>query len=391
MATFDVIVAGLGAMGSAAAHQLAARGQRVLGLEQYTEAHDRGSSHGGSRIIRMTLYKERGYVRLLHRAFELWRQLERHSGEPLLTITGGLAMGRPDHSVIEGGLRSAEEFGIAHEQLDPGEIRRRFPPFAPTPDMVGVYEPGAGFLHPEAAVRASLGQAARHGADLRFNEPVLRWEALPSGDRVRVVTPAGVYEAARLVLTPGAWALGAAARLELPFAIARVVMFWFDPVGGTTPFLPDRFPIHVCIPHGGERFYGFPAHDGPRGGAKVAFSLVMSPCTPETIDRRVGDAEIEQMRAHLAQCLPTLAGPCIAAKTCLYTNTPDLNFVIGTHPAAPQCAVAAGFSGHGFKFASVVGEILADLAMSGETRHDIALFAPTRFSTGAGRGVVPYV
>ena len=391
MKSFDVIVAGLGAMGSAAAHQLASRGARVLGLEQYTEAHDRGSSHGGSRIIRATLYKEAAYVRLLRRAAELWRQLERDSGASLLTVTGGLAMGRPDHSVIDGGLRSAREFGLAHELLDPYELRRRFPPFAPAPDMVGVYEPGAGFLDPEGSIRAFLRQAARRGAELRFNEPVLRWEALPSGDRVRVVTPAGAYEASRLVITPGAWARGAASRLELPLAIARVVMFWFDPVGGTTPFLPDRFPIYVCIPNGGERFYGFPAHHGPTGGAKVAFSLVMTPATLDGIDREVHPPEIAQMREHLAQCLPALAGPCIAAKTCLYTNTPDLNFVIGQHPAAAQCYVAAGFSGHGFKFASVVGEILADLATSGGTGHDIALFAPTRFSGAAAPGAVPYV
>jgi sarcosine oxidase len=391
MKTFDVIVVGLGAMGSATAHQLAARGRRVLGLEQYTEAHELGSSHGGSRIIRTTLYKEGAYVRLLHRAAELWRRLERDSRAPLLTVTGGLAMGRPDHSVIDGGLRSAREFGLEHEVLTPGELRRRFPPFAPEPDMIGVYEPGAGFLDPEGSIRAFLGEAARRGAELRFNAPVLRWEALPSRDAVRVVTPGGAYEAARLVITPGAWAAGAVARLKLPLAVGRVVMFWFDPIGGTGPFLPDRFPIYVCIPNGGERVYGFPAHHGPRGGAKVAFSLVMTPCTPDGIDREVHAPEIKQMRDTLARCVPALAGTCLRAKTCLYTNMPDLNFVIGPHPAAPQCFVACGFSGHGFKFASVVGEILADLAISGETGHDIDLFAPTRFSEAAAPQAVPYV
>ncbi|HYM70122.1 MAG TPA: N-methyl-L-tryptophan oxidase [bacterium] len=380
METVDVIVVGLGAMGSAAAYQLAARGKRVLGLEQYTAAHDRGSSHGGSRMIRLTLYREPDYVRLLQRAYELWRRLERDTGASVLTITGGLAVGRPDHSVVDGGARSARESGLPHEILEPADVRRRFPPFAPSADMVGVYEPTAGFLRPEVAIRTYLDHAARRGALLHFNEPALRWDALPSGDRVRVVTAAGVYEASRVIVTPGPWARSAFTKLDLPLAVARAVMFWFDPPGGIDPFLPDRFPVYVCLPEDGERFYGFPAHEGARGGAKVAFSLRLTPCTPDAIDRNVHESEIAVMREHLARCVPALNGPCIAARTCMYTNTPDLNFVIGPHPAAPQCIVAAGFSGHGFKFASVVGEILADLATDGTTRHSIGLFAPTRFS-----------
>lgn len=388
---YDVIVLGLGAMGSAAAQQAAARGARVLGLEQYTAAHDRGSSHGGSRMIRFTLYREQAYVRLLGRAYELWRRLERDADQPVLAITGGLAVGRPDHSVIDGGMRSAREAGVAYEVLEPAEVRRRFPPFAPEAGTIGVYEPSAGFLRPETAVRAYLDQAARQGAELHFGEPVLRWEARSGGDGVRVVSAAGSYEASRLVVTPGPWAAGPAANLGLPLTVARVVMFWFDPPGGIAPFLPGRFPVFVCVPEGGERFYGFPAHEGPRGGAKVAFSLRLTPCTPETIDRAVHETEIALMRDHLARCVPALAGPCIAARTCLYTNTPDLHFVIGPHPAAPQCLVACGFSGHGFKFASVVGEILADLATEGWTRHDIGMFAPARFSDARALAPVPYV
>jgi len=387
---YDVIVLGLGAMGSAAAHQLAARGVRVLGLEQYTAAHDRGSSHGGSRMIRFTLYREQAHVRLLGRAYELWRELERDAGADVLAITGGLALGRPDHSVVDGGMRSAREAGVPYEVLTPAEVLRRFPPFAPESGMIGVYEPSAGFLRPEAAICAYLDQAGRRGAELHFNEPALRWEAAPSGDRVRVVTEAAVYEAGRLVITAGPWA-GPVLGFELPLAVARVVMFWFDPPGGIDPFLPDRFPVYVCLPEGGHRFYGFPAHEGPRGGAKVAFSLRLSPCTPGTIDRTVHESEVALMREHLARCVPALAGACIAARTCMYTNTPDLHFVIGPHPAAPQCIVAAGFSGHGFKFASVVGEILADLATAGTTRHSIDLFAPTRFQDVGRTAAVPYV
>jgi sarcosine oxidase len=309
----------------------------------------------------------------------------------VLAITGGLAVGRPDHSVIDGGMRSGNESGFVYEVLEPADIRRRFPPFAPSADMVGVYEPTAGFLRPEMAIRAYLDHAARRGARLHFDEPVRRWEAVPSGDRVRVITAAGVYEASRLIITPGPWALNAFTKLDLPLAVGRAVMFWFDPPGGIEPFLPDRFPAYVCLPDDGERFYGFPAHDGPRGGAKVAFSLRLTPCTPDTIDRNVRESEIALMREHLARYLPALNGPCITARTCMYTNTPDLHFVIGPHPTAPQCMVAAGFSGHGFKFASVVGEILADLATVGTTRHSIDLFAPTRFSGTQRPAPAPYV
>jgi sarcosine oxidase len=395
MDRFDVIIAGLGGMGSAAAYQVAARGKKVLGLEQYTPAHDRGSSHGKSRVIRLTLYREPAYIELLRRAYELWRQIEQDSGGSVLTVTGGLALGRRDHSVIAGGLRSAAAFGLPHEILAPADVQRRFPPFTPSAEMIGVFEPTAGFLRPEEAVQAYLNQASRRGAQLHFNEPVLRWEASPSGDHVLVATPTHVYEAARLIITPGPWARSAFTKLDLPFQVARLVMFWFDPVGGIGPFHPDRFPVYVCMPDGGERFYGFPAHEGPRGGAKVAFSLKQTPCTPETIDRHVHESEITLMREHLAQCVPALNGPCIACQTCMYTNTPDLNFVIGPHPAYPPCIVAAGFSGHGFKFVSVVGEILAELATEGITRHNIGLFAPTRFLDIQQRGgrpaPVPYV
>jgi len=377
---YDAIVIGLGAMGSATVYQLATRGKKVLGLEQYTPAHARGSSHGQSRVIRLTLYRESVYINLLRRAYELWRQIEQDSGRNVLTITGGLALGRPDHSVIDGGLASAKEFNLPHEILDSTEVRRRFPPFTPSPDMIGVYEATAGFLRPEEAIHAYLNQATQRGAELHFNEPALRWDASPSGDRVLVVTPMHAYETARLIITPGPWALSTFTKLDLPLNVERLVMFWFEPVGGIEPFLPDHFPIYVCLPDDGERFYGFPAHAGPSGGAKVAFSRKGTPCTPDTIDRQVYESEITLMREHLAKCVPTLNGPCIATQTCMYTNTPDLDFVIGSHPAYPQCFVGAGFSGHGFKFSSVVGEILAELATEGATRHSIGRFAPIRFS-----------
>ena len=380
--TYDVIVIGLGGMGSATAYQLAARGKRVLGLERHTPAHDRGSSHGQSRIIRQAYFEDPAYVPLLLRAYELWQQLERETAQDLLVITGGLMIGAPASGVVRGAIRSAEEWHLAHEVLDAAAIRRRFPLFTPQPNEIALYEALAGFVRPEASVAAHLARAGALGADLHFGEPVIGWEARPDGEGVRVTTAKGTYEAARLVVSPGPWAPDLLARLNLPLEVERQVMYWFDPVGGDAPFQPERCPIYIWETAPDVTVYGFPASDGPGSGAKVAFFRVPGEhqvTTPETIDRAVNDAEIAQMRDAVAERIPALNGTFRQAKTCMYTNTPDEHFVITTLPDAPQVAVAAGFSGHGYKFASVVGEILADLATEGATRHPIELFNPRRF------------
>lgn len=380
---YDVIVIGLGGMGSAAAYQLAARGRRVLGLERHTPAHDKGSSHGQSRIIRQAYFEDPAYVPLLLRAYELWRQIEAETGSNLLVVTGGLMIGMPESHVVAGAIRSAEEWGLAHEVLDAATIRRRFPQFMPQPREIALYEELAGFVRPEAAVAAHLDRAAALGAELHFGEPVVRWEARSGGEGVRVTTARGTYEAARLVVSPGPWAPETLARLALPLEVERQVMYWFAPVGGDAAFAPDRFPIYIWEAEEGVTIYGFPTSDGPGSAAKVAFFRVPGPhqvTTPETIAREVGAAEVAQMRDYIADRIPALNGELLGAKTCMYTNTPDEHFVIATLPDAPQVAVAAGFSGHGYKFASVIGEIMADLATDGTTRHPIALFGPERFA-----------
>ena len=379
---YDVIVVGLGAMGSATAYELARRGKRVLGLERYTPAHDKGSSHGRSRIIRQAYFEHPDYVPLLLRAYELWERLERDSGQRLLTITGGLMMGPPGSAVVAGAMRSAQEHGLPHEMLDATEIRRRFPPFNPGPETVALYEPIDGVLDPEACIRAFLDQAARLGAELRFEESALSWQAAPSGDGVRVTTGEGVYEAARLVVAPGAWAPMLLSGLGLPLTVERQVLYWFEPLGGVGPFLPEHFPIYIWEVRPEIDLYGFPAQDGPPGGVKVAFYRLgdEGACTPETIDRTVRPFEVERMRAALAEGIPSLNGELRAALTCMYTNTPDQHFVIGMQPRQPQVVVASPCSGHGFKFASVIGEILADLALDSATRHPIGLFDIGRFA-----------
>ena len=370
--THDVIVIGQGGMGSAAAAHLAARGQRVLGLERFGPAHALGSSHGGSRIIRQSYFEDPAYVPLLLRAYELWEQL----GPEIVTLTGGLYFGRPDSPTVAGSLRSSRQWDLPHEVLDAAEIRRRFPTIHPADDEVGLYEDAAGFVRPERTVTAHLERAAQHGAELRFEEPVLEWTTTADGG-VRVTTAAGTYTAGALVICPGAWAPQLLADLELPLVVERQVMHWFQPAGGVDPYLPDRHPIWI---HGAEhlQLYGFPAIDGPDGGVKAAFFRRGVVCTPETIDRAVHPDEVQFMADHLRQVLPTLPDRPLDAVPCMYTTTPDHHFVIARHPAHEQVSVACGFSGHGFKFVPVVGEILADLATEGTTDHPIDLFDPRR-------------
>lgn len=373
-----MIVIGLGGMGSAAAAQLAARGQRVLGLEQFQPAHAFGSSHGGSRVIRLAYFEHPSYVPLLLRAYELWERLERDSGRSLLTITGGLMIGAPDSDVVSGSLRSAREHGLAHEVLEPAEIRRRFPPFMPQPGVVALHEGRAGVLRPEAAIHAHLERARAGGADLRFDQRVVDWQALPSGG-VEVRTTHDRHQAGRLVLAPGAWASAMFRLPALPLEVERQVLFWFDPAGGAGAYAADRFPIYIWDLGEGVQFYGFPADEA---GVKVAFFRTggAARCTADTVDRTVAPEEVRAMRQALVPGLPALAsGTLVKTVTCMYTLTPDHHFAIGLHPHHPDVVIASPCSGHGYKFASVVGEVLADLAIDGTTRHRIDLFSPARF------------
>ncbi|MFI5930699.1 N-methyl-L-tryptophan oxidase [Actinoplanes sp. NPDC051494] len=375
MASYDVIVVGLGGMGSAAACHLAARGQRVLGLEKFGPAHDRGASHGGSRITRQSYFESPEYVPLLLRAYELWEKLAHDSGRDVISLTGGVMVGQPDSLTVAGSLRSAQQWGLEHEMLDAKQLRRRFPAMDPDPEEVALYEAKAGFVRPEETVRAHLQLTT---ADLRFDEPMVRWEPTADGG-VRVDTDAGSYTAGHLVITPGPWAPQLLADLGVPFVIERQVQYWFQPSGGVDPFRPANFPIYIWEDRDGSQVYGFPAIDGPSGGAKIAFFRRGVPTTPETIDRVVHESEIADMSARARRHLPDLPGTFLRAKTCLYSNTPDEHFIIAPHPRTPSVTVACGFSGHGFKFVPVVGEIIADLATTGTTKLPIALFDPHRF------------
>jgi sarcosine oxidase len=361
---FDAIVVGLGGMGSAAAAHLASRRQRVLGVEQFQPAHDQGSSHGRSRVIRLAYFEHPAYVPLLRRAYELWRQLEDRTGRQLLQITGGLMIGRADSDVVAGSVRSAQEHLLAHEILDAAQIRARFPALTPDSQTVALFENQAGVVFPEEAIRAHLDFAADNGARLHFDERVDGWDVLPSGS-IEVRTSRGRYEAGRLILAPGPWAANTFKAEWLPLEVEPQQLHWFEPAGGPAAFMPDRFPIYIWDLGGGIQFYGFPADD--QGRVKVAFFRSTLQGAPA-------------MREALGPCIPALAaGALVESMSCKYTSTPDHHFVIGHHPDYRNVVIASPCSGHGYKFASVIGEILADLAIEHDTRHPIGLFSPSRF------------
>jgi sarcosine oxidase len=375
---YDVIVLGLGAMGSAAAQQLAQRQKRVLGVEQFVSPHDQGSSHGGTRMIRQAYWESPAYLPLVLRAYELWEKLEADAGTKLLNITGGLILGSADSQLVTGGIAAADQHSIKYAMLSPRQAHERFPAITPLANDVAVYEERAGYLLAEECIHAQLRLAAQSGAELHFNERVLGWRADPGG--IKVSTDQSVYEAERLVITAGPWANQALKGL-FPLNVTRQVMTWIQPVCGVEPFLPDRFPVFLCdSPEDGFPGYGFPAVDGEAGGVKSAIHGSHVVCTPETVDREIHESDLAEVIQNLRPRFPSLAGQILKATTCLYTMTPDEHFIIGLHPQFSSVSIACGFSGHGFKFAPVVGEILAQLATTGRSSHPIEIFSPGRFA-----------
>jgi sarcosine oxidase len=365
-------------MGSAAAYHLARRGKRVLGLERFTPGHDRGASQGRSRIIREAYWEHPSYVPLVWRSYELWADLEQEIGRLLLLTTGGLMVGAPESDLIKGTLLSARTYDLKHEVLDAQEITRRFSVFNPSNDMVGVLESRAGVLFPEECVLAHLQRAAAHGADLRYEEPVVNWSA--EGGQVMVQTAEARYEAESLVLTPGPWAPEVLTELHLPLVIERQVVAWFRPLTLLEAFSPDRCPVYIWQTNR-RLFYGFPRLGD--AGVKIAEHALGDPTTADTIRRQIGPEEIEEIRRDfIARHMPAANGPVLATHTCMYTMTPDTHFIIDRYPQQSNVVLACGFSGHGFKFTPVVGEILADLVLEGRTAHDISLFSMVRLNGG---------
>jgi sarcosine oxidase len=373
-ARYDVIVAGLGAMGSLALHHLAQRGHRVLGFDRFSPPHAMGSSHGDARIIREAYFEDPRYVPLVQRAYELWEALSAHGGVRLFRQTGGLMLGRPDSELVRGARLSADLHHLPHDVLDAREVARRFPAFRPDGDMIGVWEPRAGILAPELAIDTALHVAQRNGAAVHTGESLVRWEAIPGG--VDVVTTQGRYRAASLVIAVGAWTPDVCRELSLPLIVQRNVQMWFTPTQPTL-FAPDAFPVFISEYAPGAAWYGFP---DTGLGLKVARHHHGAETHPDALTRTVSSEEVDGVRALLRQYLPHGDGVLRQTAACMYTNAPDDHFLIGPHPASPATIIACPCSGHGFKFASVIGEILADLSTGHTPRFDLTLFAPDRFS-----------
>jgi len=375
---YDVIVVGVGGMGSAACWQLARRGQRVLGLERFDIPHAMGSSHGISRIIRLPYYEHPAYVPLLQRAYELWHAIEQATGMTLLVTTGSVDGGPEDDALFQGALASARLHRLAHEVLSGAEVNARFPGYRLPAASRFVFQPRGGLIASERAIVAHVLAAQAAGAEIRAREQVLGWEA--SGEGVVVRTDKGRYAAAKLVLTAGAWMSELAPPLRDLATPERQVLAWLQPQRPEL-FTPERFPVfNLQVEEG--RYYGLPIYEVP--GFKLGRYHHRGETMPADAMRREVDAEDEDLLRRFAQrYFPDGSGPTLALRACMFTNTPDEHFVIDRHPDHKQVVLASPCSGHGYKFCSVVGEILADLASGdGSTRHDIGFLRLDRPALG---------
>lgn len=387
MEHFETIVLGLGAMGSATVHQLAARGSKVLGIDQYAPPHANGSTHGDTRITRLAIGEGEHYTPLALRSHELWREIERKSGTQLLTTNGALIISSPaktSFTHVEGffdnTLAAAKRFGIRHDVLDAQQIRRRFPQFNVADDEVGYLEYDAGFVRPEGCVQAQLALAQRNGAHIHTGEKVLGFDASPS--QVIVTTDRQAYAAGHLVVAAGPWLPGFLdERWARWFKVFRQVLFWFDVDASALAFLPERFPVFIWeLQDGAQGLYGFPAVDGVRGGVKVATEQYWTSTTPDAVVRDVAADEIRAMHQYwVGPRLHGLRARCLRAVTCLYTVTPDFGFVIDAHPDCDRVLIVSPCSGHGFKHSAAIGEAIAELVTAGASRFDLGAFRLGRF------------
>jgi len=374
---WDAIVVGCGVMGASVSYNLAKRGLRVLAIERHGVNNQFGSSHGRTRIIRLAYYEDPRYVPLLRRAYESWREVESKSGKRLLQTTGGLMIGKREGELVRGVLRSVKEHGLAHELLSASEAERRFQALTLGDGMVAVYEEEAGILFAEECVRAFVGLASESGCDFRFSERVDSWRSIPGG--VEVETSMGRQTASRLVLCAGAWNSLLVGSV-LPLTCERQVPLWFSSRGQDI-FAPPKMPLFIMEEEKGVFYYGLPdvGH-----GVKVARTHGGELSDPDAVRRDVTEEDFDPVRGFISRRLKKLDGTPIASTTCIYSNTPDLNFAVGQHPADPNVTVLSACSGHGFKFASVLGEVVADLATDEKPRYDLSFLGLDRFTGHSG-------
>jgi sarcosine oxidase len=371
---FDVLIIGLGAMGSAAAYHLSRRGHRVLGLDQFTPPHNHGSSHGMSRIIREAYFEHPVYVPMVQRAYELWAELELESRQTLWQQTGGIMIGPGEGILVTGALRSAQDHHLIHEVLSAAEIRRRFPALNPIDEMIGIWEPRAGVLFPEKCIAAHLALARKHSATIRLEEHAHSWTI--DGTGVGVNTSKGSYWCEKLIITAGAWLQRLVSELKLPLTVERQVLFWFEAAEHSERFHPGSCPIYLFEYEPDRYIYGFPDLGD---GIKIARHHEGESTDPDMVERTRPE-ELEAMRGLVRRFLPDANGALRDTAVCLYTNTPDFHFLIDLHPQCSNVLIASPCSGHGFKFSGVIGEILADQVAGIESRFDLSLFRLKRLN-----------
>jgi sarcosine oxidase len=376
--TWDVIVIGVGGMGSATVYQLAKRGSKVLALEQHNIPHALGASHGINRMIRLAYAEDPRYVPMVRRSYRLWRDLGRTVKERLLFITGGIDAGPEDSWIVRGSLKACAKHKLKHEILTAIELHKRFPGFRLPKTMVAVYQPQAGFVLSERSIVAHVSLALDLGAEIHAREQVLDWEV--QRGTVKVRTDRGSYRAGRLIITAGPWAADVVKRLRGVVRPERQVLIWVQPKRPER-FRMGAFPVFY-MQDGDEKFYGLPIYSIP--GFKFGkYNHLKEQVDPNTMDRECHSKDEQVLREAIRKYFPDADGPTIAMKTCLFSNTSDENFILDLHPDFPEVSIAAGFSGHGFKFCPVVGEIMADLALHGGSKtFDLGLFSLDRLLRG---------
>jgi len=376
--TYDVIVIGLGVMGTAAAYHLSTAGKRVLGLEQFDIDHNKGSSHGESRIIRYA-YSHPIYIEMARESFSLWRALEQASGKRLMFRTGGFDFGPTDSESLQLTRASLEAAHIPYEWLGPDEANRRFPQFRLSPGMAALYQADAAYLAASSCVLAMAELAHVQGADIVPNTPALEIE--PINGLVRVHTPARMYEAPYCIITAGPWAGKVLGQMghRLPVQPTREQIVFLDPLNPDL-YNPDQCPIFIYHGVGAQRwFYGLPNVQGT--GVKVGIHGNNDAVDPDNVRREGDQAYVHTVREWVEKYLPYANGPVKEVRTCLYTMTPDEHFIIDHLPDHPNIVYGAGFSGHGFKFGILIGKMLAEMATMGQTPYDRSLFRADRFQS----------
>ena len=375
--SFDIMVAGLGANGSSALYQLSKTGEKVVGIDRFTPPHIHGSSHGESRIIRQAYYEDPIYVPLLKTAYKLWKEIEDISRKNLFLQTGGLMLGNPDSAVIKGSELSARTHDIPYEYLDADAIQKRFPAFHPTPDTVGILEKEAGILFPEKCIQTFLDLAAAKGATINTGEKIL--QITPGKDKVVITTTKDKYIVNKLILTAGAWTSELLPDLNIPLTVKRQPLFWLTT--GTPQqnhrFLPTAMPIYIWEYTPGKMFYGFPDLGT---GIKIAPHHRGRTIQPDQLTQEVSPEEIKEIKDIAAEYFG-IKPVFDHSSVCMYTNTPDEHFIIDLHPEYKNIIIASPCSGHGFKFSSLTGRLLSDIALEHNIGFDLSPFSLTRFSS----------